>query len=77
VIGYEYEVLRLDDNQTMVTEIAFQELENSKENLGVKEEGLDPNGLGKNEVELLEERKTIERLKIEFRVGLKSIWAAL
>ena len=77
MIGYEYEVLRLDDNQTMVTEIAFQELENSKENLGAKEEGLDPNGLGKNEVELLEERKTIERLKIEFRVGLKSIWAAL
>lgn len=32
------------------------------------------NKLGKEETSLVEERKTIERLKVELRNGLESIW---
>jgi hypothetical protein len=44
--------------------------------LRAKEEELDLNRLGKRESELVEERKTLKRLKSEFRDGMKSIWAA-
>lgn len=59
----------------MTTKIAVQYLENDEENLRAAQEELDLNTPEKTEAELVEERKTLARLKIESRDGLPSIWA--
>lgn len=75
-LGYEYELLRnRKPNETMVTRIAFERLENNEENLRAAEEELDLNTLGKTEAEMVGERKTLARLKIELRDRSPSIWA--
>lgn len=71
--GYECEMLRVNNNETIVTKIAFEELEDNEENLRAPVEELDTNKLGKSEVQLVEERKALARLRIESRDGLPSI----